>query len=232
MPPKPRVVILCPEQCDIFLSIYAEQLDNLEEKLEIHTADTAEQVRRYINSTVRPQAIIVADAFVTVPSYRDVLLRLVDYARIGGTVIYAGLLSSFSTSSTLNAAFEHMWKLPWRTGPYHRKTVELNTAVKGINIKLVSKKYSQKALLLANVELPHAVYLEPAKTRRVETGPHGRTVYETPAAFAPIGQGFFGYIGDVNGEAGTIKLLLAMCLRHGARAPATVGTGVPPTVCQ
>ena len=69
MPPKPLVVILCPERYDHFLSIYAEQLDTLEENLEIRTADTSEQVRRYMNSTVRPQAGIIGDAFVTIPSY-------------------------------------------------------------------------------------------------------------------------------------------------------------------
>ncbi|RPD52548.1 hypothetical protein L226DRAFT_617795 [Lentinus tigrinus ALCF2SS1-7] len=228
MPSKPLVVILCPEQFDLFLSVYAEQLDALEEKLEIRTANTPEQVRRYLNSTVRPQAFIVADAFITTPSYRDVLIRLVDYARIGGTVIYAGLLSSLSTPSSLSDNFEHAWKLPWRTGPYHRETVDFN-AVRGINTNHVSKKYSMKALFLANVERQHAVYLEPADIRRVEAGPHGRDVYETPAAFAPVGRGFLGYIGDVNGEPGTTKLLLAMCLRRDARPPATLGTGAPPT---
>ncbi|RDX50681.1 hypothetical protein OH76DRAFT_1471353 [Lentinus brumalis] len=229
MPSKPFVVVLFPAQFEIFLDVYADQFNLLKEKLDLRHAFNAEDVRRYMNSTVRPHAVIVADSFVTVPSYRDVLIRLVEYARAGGTVIYAGLLSSFSTHSALDAGFEHVWELPWRTGPYHRKTFSLNTSVRGIDTKLVSQKYSMKALLLTDVDLQHAVYLEPPSVRNVKNGPHG-TVYETPAAFAPVGQGYFGYIGDVNQEAETTKLLLAMCLRPGSRAPSAPGTGMPPIV--
>ncbi|KAI0704397.1 hypothetical protein C8T65DRAFT_830765 [Cerioporus squamosus] len=230
MPPKPFVVIFFPAQFEIFLDVYADQFNVLKEKLELRHAFNADDVRRYMNSTVRPHAVIVADSFVTIPSYRDVLIRLVDYARAGGTVIYAGLLSSFSTPSALNAGFEHVWELPWRTGPYHRETFSLNPSVRGIDTKLVSQKYSMKALFLTNVELQHAVYVESANIRHVSSGSHGGTVYETPAAFAPVGQGYFGYVGDVNQEADTTKLLLAMCLRPGSRAPIAPGTGVPPTV--
>ncbi|RPD52547.1 hypothetical protein L226DRAFT_496202 [Lentinus tigrinus ALCF2SS1-7] len=229
MPPKPLVVVLAPTESDLFLSVCAHKFKVLKEKIELREAFTSEQVRRYVTSTVRPHAVIVADSFVTIPSYRDVLVRLVDYARSGGTVIYAGLLSSsVSTPSALNVGLEQLWELPWRTGPHHRETFSLNTSVRGINHNFVPQNYSMTALFLANVELQHAIYLEPANVRHVETGPHGRAVYETPAAFAPVGQGYFGYIGDVNQEGGTIRLLLAMCLRAGARALITSRTSTPP----
>ena len=231
---KPHVAILCLEQYQLFSAVYGPHLHILATRLQISEATTLAQARRYLSSTVRPQAIIVADAFTTNPAYRDILFQLVDYAWAGGTVIYAGLVGCFTRPIDLNAAFQHVWGVPWRSSSFYQQAFSLNPSAKCISTdpKHVSHAYTMRARFVSKVELKDALYLEPLNVRRVEleTGEQGQPTYETPAAFAPIGYGYFGFVGDVDGEEGTIKLLLAMCLRPGARAPPTCGKGVPAAV--
>ena len=57
--------------------------------------------------------------------------------------------------------------------------------------------YSQKATKLKYVEAGDALYSADAK--------------QTAVAFAKYGKGWVGYVGDVNGEEGSDKVILAMC---------------------
>ena len=231
---KPHVAILCLEQYQLFSAVYGPHLHILATRLQISEATTLAQARRYLSSTVRPQAIIVADAFTTNPAYRDILFQLVDYAWAGGTVIYAGLVGCFTRPIDLDAAFQHVWGVPWRSSNFYQQTFSLNPSAKCISTdpKHVSHAYTMRARFVSKVELEDALYLEPLNVRRVEleTGEQGQPTYETPAAFAPIGYGYLGFVGEVDGEEGTIKLLLAMCLlkavsMHTRRStfPRTVG---------
>ncbi|RPD52546.1 hypothetical protein L226DRAFT_617797 [Lentinus tigrinus ALCF2SS1-7] len=226
---KPRVVILCLERYQLFSAIYGPHISTLATRLEVCEATTLAQARRYLSSTAPPQAIIVADAFTTNPAYRDILFQLVDYAWAGGTVIYAGLVGCFTRPVDLDAAFQHAWGVPWRSSRFYQHTFTLNPTVRSIstNPQHTLPAYSMRARSISKVELADALYLEPFSVRRVETGLQGQLTYETPAAFAPVGHGFVGFVGDIGGEEGTIKLLMAMCLRPGAGAPLKSGTGVP-----
>ena len=52
---------------------------------------------------------------------------------------------------------------------------------------------------------------------------------ECPAAWAPVGKGFLGYVGDVNSEEESLRLVLEMCgaaVSHGDLGPRPCDVGL------
>ena len=158
-------------------------------------------------------------------------MLLVDYVVSGGTVVYTAQFSSFVRPTDLEFMFKDAWGLQWRASAYTRETVTSNRFVQGLDVNLIEKKYSMKALFLEGVALKDAVYLESAtikKLGKVKSSEERLGVtFKTPAAFAAIGRGRVGYIGDVNTEAGTTDLVCAMCFHPGSYAPRAPGSGAP-----
>jgi hypothetical protein len=104
--------------------------------------------------------------------------------------------------------------LPWASGDYHRTTFALNPAMTHFETGGMASSYSQKALHVKNVQRGDAVYL-PSDESRTESAvfpsrPVGDRT-QAPAAFAPVGEGKVGYVGDVNNESGTTAVVLRMC---------------------
>ena len=74
-------------------------------------------------------------------------------------------------------------------------------------------EYSQKAVFLKNVASDAAWYL-PSERSRVEShvfAPTSVDGQQTPVAFAAVGEGWLGYVRDVNAEKGSDVAVLAMC---------------------
>lgn len=75
-------------------------------------------------------------------------------------------------------------------------------------------RYSQKAVYLKNVARADAMYL-PAPSSRIQSMVFAwdpvDDLTQTPAAFGRCGNGLLGFVGDVNAETGTDKVVLAMC---------------------
>ncbi|KAJ7155565.1 hypothetical protein C8R43DRAFT_949788 [Mycena crocata] len=86
--------------------------------------------------------------------------------------------------------------------------------------------YSIKSMSLIRVPAHQAVY-NPLSTSLIESHVFEADEFpvdpaETPCAYAPVGQGYFGYVGDVNNEEGSTKTILAMIhLLPSAILPAT-----------
>lgn len=73
--------------------------------------------------------------------------------------------------------------------------------------------YSLKAVFLKSVEPSAAVYL-PTDESRTESHvfpPERVDTKQTPVAFTRYGEGWLGYVGDVNTEEGSDEVILAMC---------------------
>ena len=204
----------------------------LSQRALLRRAETSSQARRYLTSTTRPHAVIVTDNAVTLPKYRDVLQLLVDYAAAGGTVVYAGMFSSFTIHPDIEFMFKSAWGLPWRPCAYTRETIAVNPLIKGLHVNMLVPRYSMKATYLGDVAPSDAVYLELPQIRKLTKSTAGQSsaTCKTPAAFAAIGRGRVGYVGDVNGEKDTTSLILAMCFHPAARAPPAPGTGSPISV--
>ena len=147
-----------------------------------------------------------------------VVQRVIEYARAGGRVV---LGSHFAMDLGIDAfgPFFRKWQLPWTSGAFHRTTVALNPA--GVPAPLrrsaLFDAYSVKAVYLKNVKREHRIYV-PARTSSVEGtfGEPGTPLTpalqdECPTAWAPVGKGFLGYVGDVNSEEESVRLVLEMC---------------------
>ena len=228
---KPLIVIITLQQDDLFRSVHTHLWDTLIQKANVRQATTADQARRALNSTVRPHAVIAADGFVTRHAYRDVVFQLTDYVRDGGTVLYAGSLSSLVGPLDISAHFETVWNLPWRFGEYYREDFTANPSNSaGLHPPEIVKTYSMKTILLDNVASGDAVYLDEGDINTLKTKRAPSVNFSAPAAFTRIGAGRFDFVGDVNGELGTTNLVIAMCLCPGSRPPASPGTGVPAPV--
>ena len=138
--------------------------------------------------------------------------RVINYVRGGGTAILATHFSSFVRPPDMNRWFRESWGLPWQTGDYHRTTVHLNTKCHWTRAGL-PEHYSQKAVFLQDVSKDGAVYLasESSRTESHVFAPESVSQEQTPVVFAQVGEGWLGYIGDVNNEVASQKVLLAMC---------------------
>ncbi|TBU44822.1 TPR-like protein [Dichomitus squalens] len=110
------------------------------------------------------------------------------------------------------------WGVPWDHGSYFRTTTALNPA--GIPAPLeehaLLPSVSMKSLHVKGAPRAHAVYL-PTAGSHIEShvfAPDrlsGEEAEESPAVLASVGQGYLGYVGDVNGEKGSTCLILEMC---------------------
>ncbi|KIW13028.1 hypothetical protein PV08_08215 [Exophiala spinifera] len=171
----------------------------------------AQQALDMLNGNGKPQAILVADAGVASRVNNDVIDKLIEYVRGGGIVVLAGSFSSSIRPSDM-CKYSRKWNLPWKNGSYCRTTVHLNRSAEGVPRSGLPASYSQKALFLTNVDNNAAWYLpnEHSRTESHVFSPEPVPTSETPAAFAKVGNGWLGYIGDVNGEEETDAVLLGM----------------------
>lgn len=166
----------------------------------------------------------------------QVVRRVIEYARAGGRVVLGSHFSMDITPDQFGPFFRK-WQLPWTSGAFHRTTVALNPA--GVPAELRPSRlfdaYSVKAVYLKNVSKEHKIYV-PASTSTVEGAfsEPGTPLTEAlqnqcPAAWAPIGKGFLGYVGDVNSEEESVRLVLEMCgvaVRPGDLGPRPCDVGL------
>ncbi|KAL8746867.1 MAG: hypothetical protein Q9184_007687 [Pyrenodesmia sp. 2 TL-2023] len=106
--------------------------------------------------------------------------------------------------------------LPWKYGDYHRTTFYLSQRMKNVigqdRAASLLREYSMKANHLKKVPERSRVYvpLEQSQTQSAVFPPSSVDQGQTPAAFHKYGEGWVGFIGDVNNEQGSQALLMAM----------------------
>lgn len=165
----------------------------------------------------KPRVILSVDAGLLGrrKSYIDFQFELVEYVRNGGTLILACLFSG-NASLELHDALLARFQLPWKYGDYHRSTFFRNPVFRDVLgpqlYNSLEESYSMKTLHLKNVSADARVYIPEASSRTQSAVFPAAAVdlQQCPAAFAKYGRGYIGYIGDVNNEAGSQKLLMAM----------------------
>lgn len=186
-------------------------MNKIAEQAVLTQARNTQQALDLLDGDNKPKAIFVTDAGVATSNNNSVTDKLMNFARDGGTVVLGGSFSSSIRPSDLRKYFRK-WNLPWKNGSYHRTTVHLNQSAGGVPGRGLPSSYSQKALFLSGVDRNAAWYL-PNESSRTESHvftPEPVPTSETPAAFAKVGNGWLGYIGDVNGEEDTDAVVLGM----------------------
>jgi hypothetical protein len=158
-----------------------------------------------LTSPTCPNYVIVGDRIEPRSALVD---ALVQRAQIGGTVVFGMGFPRFTKPAETNEIFGR-FGLSWKAGVGKRARFALNHDEPMINDKRARKELLKRsvnplpnplqmdALLLKEVPVDQAIYLE------VKNGRHNMIrgqLIETPIAFAPVGQGWVGYIGDIEWE--------------------------------
>lgn len=143
---------------------------------------------------------------------------LVEYVKRGGCAIFCGLFSSWSQKEDFSEMFTH-FGLPWTPGGSVRTTYQVAPNwVQNVPTLESFKHYSVKAQQLKNVSQSDSVYRLTEESKPQLPGLHDngpvRLVFsdmsQTPLAFAPVGQGYICYVGDVNFESDTAKIIISL----------------------
>ncbi|KAH8589778.1 hypothetical protein B0O99DRAFT_636194 [Bisporella sp. PMI_857] len=201
-----------PSQQDLLQAVHGHLMNTIAQKAVVHQAGNTQEALNLLNADMKPKAIFVTDPGITTTKNNTVSDKVVDFARNGGVVVLGGLFSSFIRRDVLGGYFNKKWDLAWEVGSYQRTTVALNQTAKGLPPGSLPSSYSQKAVFLANVNSNAAWYL-PTEGSVIESRvfyPEPVATSETPAAYTEVGNGWLGYVGDVNAEEGTDAVVLGM----------------------
>lgn len=210
--PTEKFVLLISLEEDFFTSIHAHFLTALKDRIKVSKASTVQQALQDLNSP-NLVAVYLTDAGATRPKHRVLVTKLVAYTKNGGTVVAGGQFSNHVSANQFED-FTRAWGLTWTFGSYHRTTFSLNS-----NNDIVKQNpslfasYSMKSLHASQILPEHAVY-KPTENSYLQSLVFAPTKIEeedeAPATHAKVGQGCFGFIGDVNGEEKSTNTVLAM----------------------
>lgn len=214
---RPRILLLSLEsflEMPVFDEMFAELINGLLAKAIVSRATVADKALAYLQEH-KPTAIIAADVGIVKRKHAKLMKAITSYVRNDGRrILLACSFSSLAPPIDLGHWFASTWNLPWVTGQYVRTTVHLNPQARHLSQQGLTAAYSQKALFLKNVPLEAALY-RPSDDSWTESHVFHNTPFndlsETAIAYTPMGDGWLGYVGDVNNEVGSTKVTLAMC---------------------
>lgn len=182
-----------------FEDMYADLLTAISSKASIIEGTTSTAVLQVLSDTEKLASlagVLVTDTGVTQKKHKNVAAKLVEYARAGGVVIFGFTLPTFIRPLDANLFFSSQLGLDWKFGSYHREVFRLSKAM----TRFVGlKEYSMKAVQLKDVPPASRLYVS------------GQDANQSAVAFEQVGTGYLGWIGDVNTEEGSTRLVLAMC---------------------
>lgn len=215
-PSRPTILLLSLDRPEYWGELYGNLVDAISAKATLQRVSRPQGASTYLANN-RPSAIIVTDPAIVgqASGPRGVSSQVLQYVRSGGTAVLATLFSSSVRPNDLDRWFREEWGSPWQNGDYHRTTVSLNPSYQSerLNTGSLPQSYSQKAVFLKNVATTASVY-RPSGFSTTESHVFAAApvdTAQTPVVFAKVGEGWLGYVGDVNNEAGSQSVVLAMC---------------------
>ena len=216
---KPQVLLaqLGDEmQTGVFEDLYAALRAKIETNYDLVKKTTVPTLINHLfQPQPQPQAVLVIDGGLSKQKFKKVQIKLSEYAKAGGAVIMCCLFSSFVSQPDFTTLMQNM-DLDWDWGDYHRSNFALNPSLASIfghsAFKSLQKSYSMKAIHLKDVPAEAKVYLPTAESR-TQSMVFPATKVDTaqcPAVWQTHGDGYVGFIGDVNNEVGSQALLMAL----------------------
>ncbi|KAK2746486.1 hypothetical protein FQN57_003112 [Myotisia sp. PD_48] len=213
---RPEILLVSLHKQPNFDESYRRLLSGLCMVAHLHRAERPSTA--LIHLSENPAAVLVTDPGIAAIPHGEVQTKLREYVNGGGTVIFAFHFPSFTHGVGMGVFFSTVLDLPWERGDFHRTTFTLNPrAVNNLpSTRRLAPSYSLKAFHLKNVSPDAAIYL-PGPESTVESPiflPLPCPIQhpdQTPVAWAQVGQGWVGYIGDVNAERETTDVILSMC---------------------
>ncbi|KAK3361507.1 hypothetical protein B0T24DRAFT_641736 [Lasiosphaeria ovina] len=191
----PYILALCFDFEELFDDSFKRLASKLTAKAKMVRATTPNAALAQLKQQPLPSIILVGDGAIT--REKKVRERVIELLRDGVTVVLAGFFSSMVSEGQFNRLFAEIG-LPWVRGSYTREDVSLRRDVVGSRLaSRLPSSHSQKALFAKNVAPSAAWYA-------MDSG-------QAAFAFAKVGAGHLGYIGDVNGVESSDTVVLAMC---------------------
>lgn len=200
-----------------FESMGQQIFSALSKHAQLVPATTSESAVTHLSTEPKPVAVLLTHPDVA--QYEAVIDCLREWVNAGGRMIVG--FPEFVSHLPLPQyeSFFRLWNLRWAAGAFHRTTFALNPA--GIPSPLrpnaLFAAYSIKAVHLKRVKGKHRVYVPLAPSHIEDSASQpgeqvsGVLLEECSAAWAPVGRGFVGFIGDVNAEEESTRLVLEMC---------------------
>ncbi|TFK66784.1 hypothetical protein BDN72DRAFT_843792 [Pluteus cervinus] len=196
-PTQHFILVLVLERVDDFLEDYSHLVSALKSEVKVIIASDSAAALSHIESP-SCVGIFVGDVGITRHDNRALLAKFVSYVKKGGTGVVGATFGTFVSDKDAQAFFNDALGLTWKLGSYFRTTFFLNAPndIVQLNPSLPTS-YSMKALHLSGLKPGEAVYHQPDED-------------EAPVVSTTVGEGRLAYIGDVNGEVGATKTVLAL----------------------
>lgn len=182
-------------------------------------ATTPEDASTKISAQI-PGTILVTTADFAKKRHFALHTKVIEYARVGGTVIFCGQFSNTITPPNFDAFFASKWGLPWKFGDYHRSTCTPNPVCRPKVQNGLPESYCVKAVHVQGAAVEDMVYISTPDSKiqsHVFPPDSAHNPEQAPVIFTAFGNGYVGYVGDVNQEEGTTAAIIAMC--NWARVP-------------
>ncbi|TFK32587.1 hypothetical protein BDQ12DRAFT_692269 [Crucibulum laeve] len=217
-PPSKRFVLLLSIQnYDLFKNIHGHQIAAIRSRVNVKTAVTPQQA---ISHFASPD---LAGIYLTDPGviyHAQIMNQLEQYVKTGGLLVVGGIFSSFIRMDDIDKFFA-TFGLPWKRGSYQRSTFYRNDHHDTVrkNPSLASN-FTMKALHVKSLPVTAAMYTVEEEESSDESmfgegeffgrGKAEMKEFKAPVARTHVGDGYFGYIGDVNGEKEATNIVLSM----------------------
>jgi hypothetical protein len=201
---KKCIVIVTLTKFDLFQQVHADHLSTLQQYAEIKFARTTADLLAQL-SIPNLCGVYIADEGIVQQGNVHALKKLVEYAADhAGTVVIGGLFPSTARPSDFPALFS-AFGLPWKRGAYFRDCLVLDSGhpVAARYWQSLPHELSMKAVNLNSFNLWDGLYF-----RAGVSAPGESPVVQMRRGDGKMGG--VGYIGDVNAEEGTAKILLYM----------------------
>lgn len=212
---KPEILFLSLAFRSFLDEIYSSLIDDLDRHAHLKRAKAAGGAIRYLEAN-NPKAILVTDEGLTKAKNRPVLDKVVSYLLNGGLVIIGLHFPSFTAMDVFDKFFGKAFGLPWVHGDYHRTDFQFNpssTLPPNVASASLPAPFSMKVLHVKNARPEEKIFIPvPEAMTQSHVFPPSY-VDQTQAAVvgAKVRDGYMAYIGDVNGEQGSNKVILSLC---------------------
>jgi len=214
---KPRILLVAIYVGGEFDSYYAPFYSKLLSMASVQRANSPKPVMRYLRHH-KPQAIILLDsALAHRKEFASVTFRIIRYVRNGGTLICANTFNSylapFFNKKRPTLPLFRLAGLSWEFGDVYTTYMGLNKQAVGEDTRAVlPQDLTFDGILLSKVPRTEAWYLPSVKSISDALAFDGRKPEPewTSVAFAKVGDGCFGYVGDLNVDGTCDGVIIAM----------------------
>lgn len=201
-PNHPSVLVISFGKDPSYDDVTKHLFEGLKSKAPVYEATTPAEFIFFI-ARVKLTAIIVTEGNFAQPVFSDIRKKVADYAKEGAIVVFCGCFSSTLDARPLHDMWLSDWNLDWKMGDEYRATFRLNPSrnQKLQTVTSMPSLCSMNALHLVGVPSEAMVYIRTPDW----------DMSQSPVAFTPIGEGYVGYVGDIDGEEQSTAVVLGMC---------------------